>query len=353
MRLFYFLPLLLIPSLSFGQACTEATLAVPAASYSCTTLTISAAGLNRAGDNSTDAIQVTVTNDVIINGDIILDGQDGVTVNGDNVAGGLAGPGGLFGGGISITSTEDGAFPPEGGAQGAVDASCSSGGAGGASYLTNGANGGFCSGGIVDSTGGITPNVFPNAPFAGGFGGGAGGKWNLGGGVYNLGSGGGGGGGLMIDAGGTITIANGVTISTRGGRGGNSLGIGGGGGGGGGGNIYLLSNVAIVNQGILDVRGGQGGTTRAAVPFGGVGGNGGDGRIRLDLNGAVTDLTGRQDFSTAIPTSSTSSLKSDISCGSVAKKNDDSMLFQMIVGFMLVVAMRHRRRCLGALKFFA
>jgi len=141
----------------------------------------------------------------------------------------------------------------------------------------------------------------------------------------------------MIDAGGTITIANGVTISARGGRGGNSLAAGGGGGGGGGGNIYLLSNVAIVNQGILDVTGGQGGTTRSTPPFGGVGGKGGDGRIRLDVNGAVTDLTGRQDFSTSIPTSSSSSLKSDISCGTVSKKNENTMLFQMIAGFMLII----------------
>lgn len=340
MRLFLFIPLLLIPSLSFGQACTEATLAVPAASYTCTTLTISAAGLNRAGDASTDAIQVTVTNDVIINGDIILDGQDGTTINGDNIPGGQPGPGGLFGGGISITSTEDGQFPPDGGAQGVVDATCSSGGGGGASYLNNGTNGGFCSDNNVDSVGGITQNVFPTAPFAGGFGGGAGGKWNLGGGVFNLGSGGGAGGGLMIDAGGSITIANGVTISARGGRGGNSLGQGGGGGGGGGGNIWLLSNVGITNQGILDVRGGQGGTTRAVIPFGGIGGVGGDGRIRLDVNGAVTDLTGRQDFSTAIPTSSTSSLKSDISCGTIAKKNDDSMMFQVALGFMMIALLR-------------
>jgi len=102
MRLFYFLPLLLLSDPSFAAPCTEADLAVAAPSYTCDSLTISAAGLNRIGDGSTDAIQVTVTGDVIINGDILIDGGDGVTVNGDNIPGGLGGPGGLFGGGISV-----------------------------------------------------------------------------------------------------------------------------------------------------------------------------------------------------------------------------------------------------------
>jgi len=179
MRLFYFLPLLLIPSLSFGQVCTEADLAVPAASYTCDSLTISAAGLNRIGDGSTDAIIVNVTNDVIINGDILIDGADGVTVNGDNVSGGSGGPGGLPGGGIFFTSVEDGSIPPDGGLAGVPDGPCSSGGGGGSSYLNNGINGAPCSGGTLDAQGGTTQNIFPNAPFAGGFGGGSGGKFTI------------------------------------------------------------------------------------------------------------------------------------------------------------------------------
>ena len=223
---------------------------------------------------------------------------------------------------------------PEDGSAGIVDPSCSSGGGGGGAGSA-GVNGFACPLGSSTSLGG-SQFAFP-FPLTGGHGGGAGGEKAVAA-AFDLGSGGGGGGAIYIDAIGTISIADGVRISSRGGRGGNSVNIGGAGGGGGGGNIRFVSASAIINRGIIDVRGGDGGGVRVASPQGGIGGAGGSGVFRTEIGAnPPNDLTGLQDFSSGTQTSSTSSLKSDISCGTVAKKNDNTMMFQMMMSFMFIL----------------
>lgn len=337
MRLFYFL--LFIPALSLAAppVCDETDLV--ASSVGCTSLTIDNA-INLVGAGGA-VIDIVVNGDVNISANILMDGANGVLMTVDNTAGVNGGPGAFSGGGISGNTAEVGLVPPEGGFQGQQDGPCSSGGGGGASQVTNGNDGLVCTGGTLIGAAGTTASSFPGI-ISGGNGGGAGGEKNIG--VFDLGGGGGGGGGIRIRAqAGTITIANGVQISAKGGNGGNSVNIGGAGGGGGGGTIHLIGDVAVVNQGILDVTGGSGGiATRAVTPRGGNGGAGGNGIIRIeDGVNPPQDFSGRQDFSTGGPLgSSRSSLSSDISCGTVAKKNNDSMTFQVMIGFMLVLLAR-------------
>lgn len=336
MRLFYFL--LLIPTISISAPpdCDDSDLL--AGTATCTSLTINQ-NLNLPGSGLAVPLSISVNGNVYIKANIILDGANGGLLTLATQSGVNGGPGGQPGGGIGGTFAEPGQTIPEGGFPGPLDADCGNGGGGGSSQVNDGDPGGFCDTGTQNGVPGTSPQNFPST-LSGGFGGGAGGEKSTAG-VYDLGGGGGGGGAIRIEATGTITIDDGVVISAKGGNGGNSVNIGGAGGGGGGGTIHLIAGVAITNQGIFDVSGGQGGKARLVAPHGGNGGNGGNGIIRFEVgSNPPEDFTGRQDFSTGIPTSNRSSLKSDISCGTLAKKNNDQMLFQMALGFMMIVLLR-------------
>lgn len=340
MRLLYFLFLLTIPNLAFCIPCNETTfnVAAPLNTYNCTTLTVGAAGINKTGAGNADPLQIIVTGDVVINGNILLDGANGVTLTADNTPGVAGGPGASGGGGISGNLGEDGqGLSVNDGVAGVNNGTCGSGGGGGGGVLLAGDNGAICSTpGTVGSGGSALAYA---GTIRGGFGAGAGGARAFMAG-FDLGGGGGGGGGLYIQStGGTITIANGVLISARGGRGGDSVDEGGGGGGGSGGVIHLDSAIGIINNGIFDVRGGDGGvSTKVAAPKGGNGGRGGDGVFRLEVATVFTDGTSRQDFSSGVPASSSQSLKSDIACGTIAKPNEEqNLLFQMMIGFILAL----------------
>lgn len=350
MRLFYFLILLLTPALSFGQACTRATLAVADTNgdgdgnpntYSCTTLTISTA-LNRTPDGSASPIIVTVSGNVVISANISVNGGDGFTITADGVAGPNGGPGAVSaGGGVSGTegqpsfsgNVEDGIAPPRNGG-------CNEGGGGGGGFSAAGDPGKDCANvDSVSGTGGADwGSVFPLT--RGGFGGAAGGAYDNG--AYSVGSGGGGGGAIhIISTGGTITINSGVTIAARGGRGGNSTnigggGFGGGGGGGSGGVILLDGALGVTLNGILDVRGGARGTS----PGGGHGGAGKSGVYRVVANGS-TVLEGTEVTTPTVTSSPITKFKSDISCGTIAKKNENQqMMFQMMVGFAMIALLK-------------
>jgi hypothetical protein len=347
MRLFYFLlfsPLLVHAA---PHACNHTDIVPGANLNTCTSLIVNS-NVDLTGQGGGAIIITNITGNVEINADIILDGANGAPLVGDN-NGGQAGPGGVSdGGGMIGNSSQPAGLDPEDGAAGIVDASCSSGGGGGAGVGGNGAIGNACPGESSTAQGG-SQFSFPS-PLVGGHGGGAGGEKQVSG-FFHFGSGGGAGGALHIEASGTITIADGKKIYARGGRGGNSVNISGAGGGGGGGNILLVSSTGITNQGIIDVSGGAGGTTSQ----GGIGGAGGSGVFRTQVGpSGPTDLTGYQDFSTGLPTTSRSSLKSDISCGTIAKKNENSVLFQMVAGFLLAFAisfsMRQRQSLFGCIR---
>ena len=312
----------------------------PDGPYTCVgTLFIDTPLTRRNPDDITSLTPLDITADnVVITANITLDGAPGTTASSANENGGLAGPGATNGGSL-ITSipTSGGLGDPQDGNPGGDDpAVCASGAGGGGGLFEAGTQGLSC---VIDSAN--TPGAAPGGngglivPFSliGGYGGGAGGKD---GSSFDVGTGGGGGGAIRIEAtSGNITIANGVRISARGGRGGNSASIGGAGGGGGGGLIYLVSPTTIINRGVFDVRGGDPGLNNSvAFPQGGNGGRGGNGLFILEENSIQTSGSGLQDFSSGL-SSSTSSLKSDISCGTIAKKNDNSMMFQMFAGFAL------------------
>ena len=337
MRLFYFLMLSPLIVHAAPPACDHTDIVPGANLTSCTSLIVNS-NVDLTGSQGGTISITGITGNVEINADIILDGANGAPLVGDN-DGGHAGPGGLSdGGGMIGNSSQPAGFDPEDGTAGIVDATCSSGGGGGGGVGGNGAIGANCPGETSTASGGSS-YIFPS-PLEGGHGGGAGGEKQILG-LFHFGSGGGGGGAIEIQAAGTITIADGKKISARGGRGGNSINISGAGGGGGGGNILLVSSTGITNQGIIDVSGGAGGTTSQ----GGIGGAGGSGVFRSQVSpSGPTDLTGYQDFSTGLPTTSRSSLKSDISCGTLAKKNESSMLFQIMAGFLIALAISFSKR---------
>ena len=339
---FFFLSLILVCTSAFAQDCHTTDIPVDG-TFTCNgTLFIDTPLIRQNPDDITFLNPLDIDADsIVISANIILDGAQGSTASTANENGGLAGPGASNGGSVlTSTPTPGGLGDPQDGEEGTDDpAVCASGAGGGGGQFAAGTQGGKC---IINSSGTLGSVVGGNGglivppSFIGGYGGGAGGKHAS---SFDVGTGGGGGGAIRITANvGTITIANGVRISARGGKGGNSIGIGGAGGGGGGGFVHLISPSTIINNGIFDLRGGDAGlNTSVSFPHGGIGGSGGNGKFILEVAGIQTPGSGLQDFSTAIPTSSTSSLKSDISCGTVAKKNNDSMMFQMIVGFMLVV----------------
>ncbi len=119
--------------------------------------------------------------------------------------------------------------------------------------------------------------------------------WSSGGG------GAGGGGAVTLRAGNLLSIANGASISLRGGSGGtytgdNTSGVSAPGGGGSGGSILLQSGVNVLQTGLLDLSGGTGGSFADPLPAPGAGadsdgGDGGGGLFRIETPDA-TALSG-------------------------------------------------------------
>lgn len=158
----------------------------------------------------------------------------------------------------------------------------------------------------------------------------------------NPGSGGGGGGGIFIRAAGSVTITG--DINVFGGDGGNTANIDGGGGGGSGGIIVIQSLADIILTGAnLNADIGNGGTNSTASTIQGDGGDGAPGLIILeDIDGNITGGTFTPTPTVnpvgGTPATGSSSLKSDISCGSIAKASDDQNLtMQMMMGFVLTL----------------
>ena len=304
----------------------------------CDSLTV-----NLAVDMSTKPgpIVINVTGDVNINANLTLDGSPGITAAlGNNVPGGVAGPGAGNGGGTDGFSTPmngDDPFPGSGTAPGKAapnDFACANGGGGGALF-SNGAAGATCpTTGTLPGDGGVA--VFGTefdfgGNFRGGYGGGAGGTR-----AAEVAPGGGGGGALHITAGGNVTIATGVTISLRGGKGADSAVDGGGGGGGSGGALWIQSTGGIItNLGTINLTGGDPGESFNNLSDGG---RGGDGVLQFDdLNGTINDSGLVSPPGTGTNSISRAKLSSDISCGTIAKENNNNnILYTMMTGFFLV-----------------
>jgi hypothetical protein len=333
MRLFYFLLILILPTLSWAQNCTEATITGPG-TFNCSTLTISSDLNIVTAASETPILKINVTGDVIIKANITLNGNNGASdfTNGSRTFGG---PGAGDGGGANFGATENATNPdgfggrttlPPDGETFAQESPCGSGGGGGAFALAGG-SGAKCATSSLPNNGGdaVTSEFdFTLAAFRGGFGGGAGAYGD----ALLTGAGGGGGGALHIDAGGTITVNSGATISARGGSGGANTSNGGGGGGGSGGAIWLVSANALTMNGAIDVRGGSGGMSS----LGAHGGNGSNGRFRLESPGKVTEGSGFTNFGS----SGSKSFNSSISCATIAEidKNKNNF-FQVLTGFSM------------------
>lgn len=340
MRLFLFL-LFISPTL-FAQIdtgngaipnCTDADI-VNGGDIQCGDLTITAGfpGFNPGAA----AVDIRVQGNVTIGGALNLDGGIGpsdVVVPDDFF--GAAGPGGGDGGNTNAGNAQP-APGVSGGNVGGQGGVCGAGGGGGG--FTNSAPlaaaGLNCAAAVGGTAGSVFTNIFVTA-FRGGFGGGCGGDGPL----VILGAGGGGGGAIRIRAGGDIVIN--ANITANGGDGGDNTNDGGGGGGGSGGLIWIQALGSITNNGNMNANGGAGGTAAS----GGNGGDGGTGAIKLeDLDGVIDGVGTLPSYAVTTLvsplTSSTSTLKSDISCGSIAPKKDSksqSLFIQMILGFMIAM----------------
>lgn len=338
MRLFFLLFIQLFPIYGFAQDCRTSSGDIPGpGTYNCLNLYIDSP-ISFGTDPS--PVVINVTGNVEITANVTLDGSPGANISAAGTSGGNGGPGAGRGGGIDgFGAPEPGEdpFPGSGTANGKAapnSFTCGNGGGGGG-FFTAGSAGSTCSGSstAVGAAGGTVPALEFDfgGNFRGGYGGGAGGTAP----ANEVGSGGGGGGALRIDATGDVTIASGVTISSRGGNGGNALTDGGGGGAGSGGALWIQSSAGVItNLGTIDLRGGTGGRNNVT---GGHGGNGGDGVYQFeDLNG-TTNGSGL-----VLPSSSTggssggssSKLSSDISCGTISKSSDHkNSFFMMFLGF--------------------
>lgn len=315
--------------------CNSSDFPLSGGTVTCTSLTIDTP-INFPPDPSALPVEFIVSGDVRINASIDISGQHGVHYSADNSPYITGGPGAGEGGGISGNEGAAGSDfgDPSNGTSHNTNGfgSCNHGGGGGGGITTAGEDGFPCAFVSVPGQGG-DPYGFPS-PLRGGFGGGAGGAAYDNISVYDSGAGGGAGGALHINASGTITIKNGVSILARGGNGGNAISLGGGGGGGSGGVIWLESPFPIINKGIIDVSGGAGGINTAGT--GGNGGKGGDGLFRAVEAGVVSDSIGRTDLSVT-----SQKLKSNISCGLVSEDKDHSFFFsQLAFGFLMIAILR-------------
>jgi hypothetical protein len=334
--------------------CTDITFLTPTSdnTYECSTVNITSINIGSLNDSGLPLI-IKATDAVII-GDVLFEGQNGST--GPFAAGGASGPGG-GGGGSYFGSTEAGNPVPRGGNPPASGALCpdavndtaeGSGGAGG-SLSSAGSPGKagatIAGGGIVAAPGtaGTTVSLDVNSFNFAGSGGGTGVLGCVAPGIDDEpGSGGGGGGGIRIVAAGDITI-NGL-IDVSGGNGGNGSNLGGGGGGGSGG-IVILQTLSQINlAGTLDARFGSGGINGSASTNAGDGGDGAQGIIILeDQDGTVSGgvILGPAPIIRPVGgPGQASKLKSDISCGTVSKQQENSKaLFQILSGFALAFLM--------------
>jgi hypothetical protein len=223
----------------------------------------------------TQPLAMLALGDILVDGDLIADGNPGVASTGCNSpggAGGLGGPGGFDGGEGGGNQRLDGlpGLGPGAGNPGITDSS----GGGGAGHSAQGTPGGGAHGGA----GGPTYAVLLPTLAGGSGGGGASGDddGSPGSGDDGGGGGGGGGGAILLSANGTATV-NG-TISAQGGDGGQSgcSGNSGDGGGASGGYIAVLAPSMPAVTGTLDVTGGTGNFTTYN------GGDGSDGRTYVD-----------------------------------------------------------------------
>ena len=333
MRIFFILPII-FPLLAWGQAdpgdgstgpCTGATISGGAAVYNCSTLTITAGTYNFPASPA-PVVRVKVQGDVSIASGVVLNlsGADGVSDTTEAQPGALGGAGGEDGGG-NVAGPQDAQSTPNGGAQGASDATVCGGGGGGGGFSAVAPNGSNCSA-SAGGAGGLFYNI--TILFRGGFGGGAGGLGDFGF-PLSTGTGGGGGGAIWISAGGNIV--NNGDIDVTGGNGGTGLVKSGGGGGGSGGAIRIQALGDITNNGTFFTAGGTGGPGNAT---GGRGGNGAVGLYQFEDADNVVQGVGTGAIGLGGGDSET--LHSSISCGMV-KVKDENLVFQMMAGFMLMV----------------
>jgi hypothetical protein len=247
---------------------TSQTIAVPESGvFNYTTVNIPSGVIITYTRNAANKpLTILASGDVVITGNINLDGK----VGNSNGSGGLGGPGGFSGGAGGYGFDQsfsgvpgDGPGAGGGGISNATTNLPGSGGGGG--YGTAGSPGqqGTPSGQAGPRFGAVTI-----LPLIGGSGGGGGGA------VANSrgGAGGGGGGAILIASTTSITI-NG-TITSKGGNGGSGNA---GGGAGSGGAVRLIANT-INGSGNITVSGGNGGGPTHSYQ----GGSGGQGYIRLE-----------------------------------------------------------------------
>ena len=362
MRIFFFL--IIISNLSYAQLdtgsgtlpCDNTTFGTPSPNntYECSSVTITAPFSTADLADPSLPLIIKSSSDVTI-GEISFQGLNGMTAT-PFAFGGDPGPGGGIGGSF-IGAVENG-FPAPHGGNSAQDSSfcpdpltdtAEGSGGGGGSFKDLGQDGvtgnELVGNGIIVPAGSKgTPINFSTYLLAGSGGGSGGNGCQLPDGDSNQapGSGGGGGGGIHIIANGEVTITG--TIDVSGGNGGNGNNLGGGGGGGSAGFIIIQTNSQINLTGALIASGGIGGTNGSPTTAGN-GGLGAQGVVILeDIDGNVPGtIVGTTPDIRPVggsPISNVANFKSDISCGTILPKNNDSkMFFQMLTGFFIVMMM--------------
>jgi hypothetical protein len=277
---------------------------LPGGTYNYTTFMIDA-GITVTVTGNQPLI-IKCTGNVLIDGILNLsggNGTDGVTfstngVGGIGVAGGHNGGDGVFVGSGAPGIAGSG---PGGGGFGDIW-----GGGAGGGYGAIGSNGVPYQSGPVALGGTMYGDIYL-ADYDGGSGGGGGSGGN------NCGSGGGGAGGgiLILRSCDTIMITGSGVISANGGHGGSDgTGNCGGGGGGAGGTIWLASPV-MIQDGNLQAFGGLGGNSNLAPES--VGGMGAVGRIRLDYNVLMGNMTGNESPTPGLTTTMLQNAMTEIS----------------------------------------
>ncbi|MFT6162678.1 MAG: UDP-3-O-[3-hydroxymyristoyl] glucosamine N-acyltransferase [Myxococcota bacterium] len=240
----------------------------------------------------TTPLDLTVTGSVLIEGTLDLTGNAGARWNASSgtparAQGGTGTCGGFSGGqsGSYTSAGSNGAGPRPGGRGGTQSSGqyINGGEGGGGGFATSG----FAGFNANPGSGGGTIGSAAFTTLDGGSGGGGGGG-GLGGAStrYSGGGGGAGAGALRISTTGNITIGATGSIIADGGLGGSrqDVGAAGGGGAGSGGSIWLVAS-SIVNDGTVSALGGRNLYSNGASA---TDGGGGEGRIRLDTEGAVT-----------------------------------------------------------------
>ena len=359
MRYFFFLLFIATPifaQIDFGSNtatdCNNATFTVLSPTsdnvYECRNVTIT------SPFGTADLVDQSLPLNIKATGTVSIDAIDFQGLSAVGNFGGTGGPGAGSGGDF-LVSGNNGSPASHGGNTPTGTSTCSSpgdtaegpGGGGGSLEVAgqNGFIGGAPAGTGVIGPAGLAGTLITfdinNFTFAGS-GGGSGevGCLNNAPTGSNPGGGGGGGGGIFIRAAGNVTITGGINVF--GGDGGIATNIDGGGGGGSGGIIVIQSLANIILTGAsLNADIGNGGANSTPSTIQGDGGDGAPGLIFLeDIDGIISGGTFTPTPTInpvgSTPTSESSSLKSDITCGTIAKPNDDqNPIMQMMMGFML------------------